>query len=98
MGFIYKMDGNNTKLYIPNPPLIQTDKMRRFKVKKWEIIEHDNGVTEFTDYKRALMFTPEMSLSEAEATMNAIPKYVMMHYIRLLDRGVIRLGAEEVKE
>jgi len=72
--------------------------VRRFKVKRWEIKEHDNGVTEFVCDKRALMLTPGMSAQEAEATINAIPKFVLNHYIKLLDKGIIDLGTEEVKE
>ena len=72
--------------------------MKSIRVKKWQILEHDNGVTEFVCDKRALILTPGMSAQEAQATIEAIPKFVLNHYIKLIDKGVIEIGMEEVKE
>lgn len=67
--------------------------MGKHRVGNWEIITHENGVVEFITKKRALMVTPDMSDADAEATMEALPKYVLERWIRLLD---IQLSKEEM--
>ncbi len=59
------------------------------------IREHNNGVTEFITHKRALMLTPAMPEAECVSLMDALPKYVLERWIKLLH---IQLSKEEQKE
>ena len=69
-------------------------RMKEHRVKNWTIVEHDNGVTEFITHKRALMLTPAMPEAECISVMNALPKYVLERWIRLIN---IQLSKDEVK-
>jgi len=64
-------------------------KVRKFRVRKWEIRVHDNGVVEFVGLKRVLMIPISISDEEIAVTLEALPSFVLAHFLTLIEKGII---------